>query len=89
MFTLPSSQAVPKPLVDRAVLYPHLTSLAAAGIEAPEPVPASRIWYGEESEANAHPFQAALQIDGMYFCGGSLICEFRLHNQEEEKAPKS
>ena len=34
-----------------------------------------RIVGGDEATPHSHPHQVALQIDDMYFCGGSLICK--------------
>jgi secreted trypsin-like serine protease len=56
-------------LQDRRVLYPHLMrpTLKAA------PKSSGRIVGGVEATENEFPHQVALEIDGMYFCGGSLI----------------
>ena len=31
---------------------------------------------GDEATPHSHPHQVALFIDDIYFCGGSLVCEF-------------
>ena len=31
---------------------------------------------GDEATPHSHPHQVALFIDDMYFCGGSIVCEF-------------
>ena len=66
-----SFQAVPTGLQDRIVLYPHLLNPGKATLGKP----IGRIVGGTEATPHEYPFIVALSIDGLYFCGGSIISE--------------
>ena len=53
-------------LQDRIVLYPHL-------IGGGRPESSGRIVGGTEAVPNSRPYIVTLNIDVLYFCGGTLI----------------
>ena len=54
-------------LQDRIVLYPHLIGDGRPGSEG------GRIVGGTEAVPNSRPYIVTLNIDVLYFCGGTLI----------------
>ena len=58
-------------LQDRIVLYPHLIGDGRPGSEG-----SGRIVGGTEAEPNSRPYIVTLNIDVLYFCGGTLIGKF-------------
>ena len=60
-------------LQDRIVLYPHLI-----GGGRSENSGGGRIVGGTEAVPNSRPYIVTLNIDVLYFCGGTLIGKFQV-----------
>ena len=65
MMLVDQGRAWKQGLQDRIVLYPHLI-----GDGNPDP---GRIVGGTEAAPNSRPYIVTLNIDVLYFCGGTLI----------------